>query len=224
MLVAIALAGCVPEPAVTPAPPSTSPGSSTPAPGDDGDGATGGGETDDGAGGAASIDAAAEEYCITEGGLVQHRQPMFGTNDDPSTWTALGEPVSVCRFEAGEGESSTRIYVDPVSLYSEQPTLAALAYLAKAPMGEAAGNPAAAHCTDLGGAIAYGPSLRGGGLVDDEAPVDTVVAVCTFADGSFIDEWGIAYYSADTVRGKDLAGVFRFDQAVLPDVFPDAVG
>jgi hypothetical protein len=42
---------------------------------------------------------------------------------------------------------------------------------------------------------------------------------CTFADGSFIDEWGITRYAARAVRGKDLATVFRFDQTKLPAVF-----
>ncbi len=49
--------------------------------------------------------------------------------------------------------------------------------------------------------------------------VEPVVAACTFADGSFIDEWAIAYYSGDTVRGIDLATVFRFDPESVPAVF-----
>lgn len=56
------------------------------------------------------------------------------------------------------------------------------------------------------------------GLVDPQDPDDDVVGACVFADGSFIDEWGIAYHAFGDVRGKDLAEVFRFDQDDLPDI------
>ena len=46
-----------------------------------------------------------------------------------------------------------------------------------------------------------------------------MVAPCTFADGSMIDDWGIAYYSNGTIRGKDLSTVFRFDVNAVPRVF-----
>ena len=43
-----------------------------------------------------------------------------------------------------------------------------------------------------------------------------------FADGSFIEEWGIAYYAQNDIRGKDLKTVFRFNTNELPPVFrPD---
>ena len=162
----------------------------------------------------------AEQYCVAEGGEVQSRQPTFGTNGPESSWVSLGDVVPVCRFQAADADSS-RIYVDLVTLYSEQPTLAALAYLAKKPLPAAGGaNPAAVGCTALGGTTSYGTSsAAGGGLVATDDPDDVVVTACTFADGSFIDEWGIAYYSDGTVRGKDLADVFRFDTKNLPPVF-----
>lgn len=159
----------------------------------------------------------AERHCLESGGEVQVRQPTWGTNNDQSSWVELGDPVTVCRFQAQDG---SRIYADLVTLYSGNPTLAALAYLAKKPAPDAGGaNPASALCAELGGAIAWGAGMNGGGLVNTEDPDDTVFAPCTFADGSFIDEWGIAYYSNGTVRGTDLTTVFRFDQSKLPAVF-----
>ena len=54
--------------------------------------------------------------------------------------------------------------------------------------------------------------------VDD--PDFTVVNLCVFADGSGIDEWGIAYYSDGAIRGADLAPLFRFDTADVAALFP----
>lgn len=204
-LVAVtALSGCAPEPGTT-TPTSTASGSGTaPAPAPDA--------------------GAAAAYCLEKGGEIQHRQPTFGTNNARSTWVDLGETVETCRFRTGEGETATAIYVDPNTLYSEHPTLAALAYLAKVPLpSDTTANPASRLCVELGGAVAYGPTAAGGGLVLADDPFE-VVAVCTFADGSFIDEWGIGYYSAGTVRGADLAPMFRFDTAALPPVFTGAAG
>lgn len=168
--------------------------------------------------------AAAAASCVEKGGDMQYRQPTFGTNNAPSSWVELGDPVPTCRFRMGEGDSATAIYVDPVTLSSPRPTLAALAYLAKAPVPQVApANPASQLCVDLGGAVSYGNGAEGGGLVQKDDPIE-VVAVCTFADGSFIDEWGIAYYSAGTVRGADLKPLFRFDTDKVPGVFAGAAG
>lgn len=163
----------------------------------------------------------AERYCVDSGGEVQSRQPTYGTNNDPSAWVALGDPVSVCRFQTLGDADDSRIYVDLVTLSSSQPTLAALAYLSKTPMPSTSGgaNPATALCTELGGTSQFGPGVSGGGLVNEDDPIDVVFAPCTFADGSFIEEWGIAYYSNDTVRGADLAPLFRFDEAAAPHIF-----
>lgn len=163
---------------------------------------------------------AANEHCVASGGEIQLRQPTYGTNNAPQTWVPLGDPVEVCRFRTGEGSTATAIYVDPVTLNSSRPTLAALAYLAKATVPLVApANPASQHCIDLGGARNYGSGPAGGGLVLKDDPID-VVDVCTFADGSFIDEWGIAYYSSGAIRGADLAPKFRFDAASAPSIFP----
>ena len=85
--------------------------------------------------------------------------------------------------------------------------------------GVQTGNPASQLCVQLGGAVSYGPGPSGGGLVNTDDPDDVVFAPCYFADGSFIDEWGIAYYAGDVVRGIDLTTVFAFDPSNLPPVF-----
>jgi putative hemolysin len=164
--------------------------------------------------------AEAAAYCRESGGTVQARQPTFGTNNNPNEWISLGDPVEVCRFEAAD---QSRIYLDLVTLHSTQPTLAALAYLAKAQMPTANpnANPASVLCAALGGTDQFGPqSVAGGGLVDKSDTNFVVITPCTFADGSWIDEWGIAYYSADDIRGKDLKTVFRFNTNSLPPIFP----
>lgn len=163
-------------------------------------------------------DAAA--YCEQKGGEVQQRQPAWGTNLDEQDWVPLGDPVAVCRFQTLDDEAESRIYVDLVTLTAEEPTLAALAYLSRTEIpDDPPGNPASALCSSLGGTSSFGSTADGGGLVAPDDPDDPVVAPCTFADGSFIDEWGIAYYAEGTVRGIDLAGVFRFDRSTLPEVF-----
>lgn len=148
---------------------------------------------------------------------------MFGTNNDRATWVEIGEPVSTCAFHREEeGDApDTWIYVDPVTLYSQRPTLAALAYLSRPSLPEVSGgaNPASAMCTELGGASAFGPSASGGGYVLEGTDSIEVFLPCTFADGSFIEEWGIAYYGAGTVRGQDLAPLFNFDIDAVPPVF-----
>jgi putative hemolysin len=167
--------------------------------------------------GSAGGDAAA--YCTSTGGVVDERQPTFNTNGPQTAWVSLCDPVQVCHYEAAD---KSRIYLDLVTLSSKQPTLAALAYLAKVPLPASSNgaNPAAIDCAALGGTSEFGTaSAAGGGLVDAADPEFTVVNPCTFADGSFIDEWGIAYYADGAVRGKDLTTVFRFDQSKIPAVF-----
>lgn len=165
--------------------------------------------------------AAAKAHCEESGGAVQQRQPMSGTNaSDSDAWTPLGEPVEVCRFQTLDEEYKSRIYADLATVWSEKPTLAALAYLTSPPPADSVdgASPASALCIADGGAISYGSGMSGGGLVNLQVPDDDVFGACVFADGSFIDEWGIAYGAAGEVRGKDLTEVFRFDQENLPDI------
>jgi putative hemolysin len=130
----------------------------------------------------------------------------------------------MCRFQADD-EAQSRIYVDLNTLGSTEPTLAGLAYLSKVPMPSTAGgaNPATGYCSDeLNGSSSFGGAgAAGGGWVAQSDPDDVVVSLCVFPDGSFIDEWGLAYHSAGEIRGEDLATVIRYQPSgPLPAVFP----
>ena len=50
---------------------------------------------------------------------------------------------------------------------------------------------------------------RGAGWVLD-SDSDDVLEACIFPDLSSIDSWGLAYHSADIIRGKDLSKVLRY--------------
>ena len=172
--------------------------------------------------GASDVTTAAAGYCVTQGGQVQRRTADWGTNGDQQSWLALGGATDMCRFQAND-EGGSRIYVDLTTLYSTQPTLAGLAYLAKEPMAPSSGgaNPATGYCSDLGGSSAFGPGgTSGGGWVATDDPVDAVVALCVFADLSFIDEWGLAYHSNGDIRGADLATIMKYQPgADVPPMF-----
>jgi putative hemolysin len=173
-----------------------------------------------------SADAAGQAYCTQQGGKLVERHAVAKTNGDPSTWLRLAGDQTFCEFESGTGDQTTRIAVDLVTLSSEAPTLAGLAYLSKVPptLPETPStNPAAYNCSEgLAGAQAYGTAtVSSGGWVDESEPVFTVMDMCVFADGSAIDEWGITYYSQGTVRGADLATKMRYQpNGELPAVFP----
>jgi putative hemolysin len=164
--------------------------------------------------------AAAREYCTSVGGEVEQREAMWGTNGDPSTWVDLGRSIELCRFQADD-EAQSRIYVDLMTLWSEEPSLAAGAYLAKVPMEpySGGGNPATAYCASLQASAQFGLGASGGGWVAQDDPDDPVVAMCVFPDGSMIDEWGLAYMSDGTVRGADLSTLFRSADQPYPPFF-----
>ena len=83
---------------------------------------------------------------------------------------------------------------------------------------EPSANPATFNCAALGGSAEFGSNVGGGGWVTDDRPTE-VVDLCVFPDLSFIDEFGIFYYSDGTVRGIDLATVMRYDAEPLPGIF-----
>jgi putative hemolysin len=163
---------------------------------------------------------AAREYCVSVGGSVQQRQAMWGTNNDPSAWVDLGRSIELCRFQADD-EAQSRIYVDLLTLWSVEPSLAAGAYVAKVPMDTegVTGNPATAYCADLQASAQFGFGASSGGWVAEDDPDDPVVAMCVFPDGSMIDEWGLAYMSDGTVRGADLSTLFRSASHPYPPLF-----
>jgi len=178
-------------------------------------------------GGTGSADAAAaRQYCTDNGGMLVDRQAIWNTNADPSAQLPLAGKMTFCEFESGKGDQATRISVDLTTLSSEQPTLAAVAYLSKiGPVvpPNPGQNPGAYDCnTGLGGAGTFGNTAAGGGWVDDSQPVFKVMNECFFADGSAIDEFGIFYYASGAVRGADLAPLFRYQPGnKLPAMFEE---
>lgn len=151
--------------------------------------------------------SAAAAYCVANGGEVEHRAPYFNTNDDPSNWFRLSGMRSFCQFTKHD---TSRIHVLLSTLYTEKPSLAALAYYAKVPLGQCNGNPGSCYCSLLGGTDLFGGiNLNGGGWVLKGA-IDEVLEACIFPDMSSIDSWGLAYHSNNIIRGKNLKGVLRY--------------
>lgn len=159
-------------------------------------------------------DAAA--YCVKKGGEVDVRTPYFNTNDDNiQNWFRLSGSRRFCKFTSKKDGS--RIHVLLSTLYTKQPTLAALAYYAKVPFDGSTchGNPGSCYCSQLGGTDLFGGiNLNGGGWVQKSDPVDTVLEACILPDMSSIDSWGLTYHQANIIRGKNLKGVLRY-----PDPF-----
>jgi putative hemolysin len=151
----------------------------------------------------------AAAYCVSVGGEVVSRDPYYNTNDNEPNWFALSGSRRFCKFTLKKDGS--RIHILLSTLYTEKPSLAALAYYAKVQMGSCNGNPASCYCSLLGGTDLFGGiNLNGGGWVQKSDPIDTVLEACIFPDLSSIDSWGLAYHSADIIRGKDLSKVLRY--------------
>jgi putative hemolysin len=154
-------------------------------------------------------ESAAGNYCVAKGGVVEIRKPYFGTN--------FGNPLQLagsrqfCQFTAPDGNS--RIHILLSTLYATKPTLAALAYYAKVPLGTTSGgaNPASFYCTQLGGSDQFGGANIGGGAWVQWGAIDEDLEACIFPDMSSIDSWGLAYHSAGIVRGINLGRVMRYN-------------
>jgi putative hemolysin len=152
----------------------------------------------------------AGDYCVQKGGEVDIRAPFFNTNGDPKSWFRLAGDRNFCKFTSKKDGS--RIHVLLSTLYSDKPTMAALAYYAKVPYGgSCSGNPGSCYCSQLGGTDLFGGiNLNGGGWVMKADPVDTVLEACIFPDMSTIDSWGLTYHQAGIVRGRNLNKVLRY--------------
>ena len=154
---------------------------------------------------------AAADYCAKKGGEVDIRTPYYNTNDNnPRNWVRLSGTRAFCKFTSLKDGS--RIHVLLSTLYTKQPSLAALAYYAKVPYGgTCSGNPGSCYCSQLGGSDLFGGiNPNGGGWVQMSDPVDTVLEACIFPDMSTIDSWGLTYHQAKIIRGKNLRGVLRY--------------
>jgi len=152
----------------------------------------------------------AETHCVNWGGEVDVRVPTYNTNADPSQWLTLSGSSEFCKFTSKKDGS--RIHVLLSTLYSDQPTLAALAYYAEVPYnGTCNGNPGSCYCSQLGGTDLFGGiNLNGGGWVMMSDPVDTVLEACIFPDMSSIDSWGLTYHQAGIIRGRALDKILRY--------------
>jgi len=146
-------------------------------------------------------------YCLHSGGVVEVRQAYFGTNN--ANPLVLADKAAFCRFQSAD--KSSRIYVLTSTLYAALPTLAALAYYSKTPLGKGCtGNPASCYCSQLGGTDLFGGINAAGGAWVLKGSVDEDLDACIFPDLSSIDSWGLAYHSAGIIRGKDLSKVLRY--------------
>ncbi len=168
--------------------------------------------------------AAAKQYCTEKRGKLVDRVATWNTNGDTSAQLPLAGRMTLCEFDSSTAADATRISVDLVTLYSTEPTLAAIAYLSKVPPTlpkTPSSNPAAYNCDQgLGGTSDFGNGVAGGGWVNESEPVFKVMNLCVFADLSAIDEFGIFYYATGAVRGADLAPILRYQPgSKLPAVF-----
>jgi putative hemolysin len=154
---------------------------------------------------ATAPESAAADYCRSTGGVSTVVHPYANTNANPRQWVRYGGTTTLCTYTATDGST---IQVFDSTLSSTYPTMAALAYYAKQPMGGGGGNPADSYCVQLGGT--YNIGVPGTGSLWTTQPGVVNGDMCVFADGSAIDAWGLAYHSASIVRGIDLSTVLKF--------------
>lgn len=157
---------------------------------------------------AQSSDYSQAAYCTGKGGVVQVRQPVYGTNGPGSL--KLSGQAGFCQFTSKKDGSSISVLLS--TLTTRQPTLAALAYYAEVKFDGSTckGSPGSCYCSQLGGTDLFGGiSAAGGGWVLKSDNTD-VLDACIFPDLSSIDSYGLFYHSANIVRGKDLSKVLRY--------------
>lgn len=174
-----------------------------------------------------AVSGDAAKYCTDKGGKVTERYPTYNTNAPQSQWLRLGGARDFCTFLAAPDSSGfqSQIEIALDTLYSEQPTLAVLAYLEPVTLPPFTGaNPATLYCNKLGGTDIWGGqnNAAGGGWVTDAPDSATnfqVVGMCVFPDMSAIDSWGLTYKANEVTRGTDLSKVVRYQPTALPPVF-----
>ena len=152
---------------------------------------------------------APETYCTSTGGVVENRIPVYNTNGPISSWLKLAGTQEFCQYTSSSDGS--RIHLSLHTLYTTQPSLAALAYYSQTAWnGLGEGNPASLYCTQLGGSDLFGGvNAAGGGWVTKHS-FDQVLEACIFPDNSTIDSWGLFYHSDDIIRGIDLSTVLKY--------------
>jgi putative hemolysin len=148
-------------------------------------------------------------YCVSTGGEVEMRFPVYGTNGSPQDWLTLSGRQGFCQYTSSSDGS--RIHVAMDTLFTTKPSLAALAYYAQTTWnGQGEGNPASLYCTQLGGSDLFGGiNAAGGGWVKLRT-TDVVLEACIFPDNSTIDSWGLLYHSVGIIRGADLSTILKY--------------
>jgi putative hemolysin len=156
-----------------------------------------------------STPSTAQAYCVSTGGEVETRVPVYGTNGAVQDWLPLWGRQGFCQYTSASDGS--RIHVSLHTLVTQKPSLAALAYYAETVWnGQGNGNPASFYCTQLGGSDSFGGvNAAGGGWVEFDT-TDVVLEACIFPDDSTIDSWGLFYHSAGIIRGTDLSTVLKY--------------
>jgi putative hemolysin len=150
----------------------------------------------------------AEAYCISTGGLVESRVPVYGTNGPSSSWLWLGGGAEFCQYTSASDGS--RIHVELTTLYTTKPTLAALAYYNPPAYNGGNGAPGSIYCSQLGGTDLFGGINAAGGAWVSVGGIDRLLDSCMFPDGSMIDSYGLFYWSAGIVRGINLSTVLKY--------------
>jgi hypothetical protein len=149
---------------------------------------------------------AAADYCVHTAGVVETRIAQYGSNGpNPLQLAGIRQ---FCQYT--KSTDGSRIHLLTTTLFTQKPTLAALAYYAKLPVGSCQGNPASCYCTLLGGSDQFGGTTGAGGGWFLKGAIDETLEACIFPDMSSIDSWGLAYHTNNIIRGKDLAKVLRF--------------
>jgi hypothetical protein len=157
-------------------------------------------------------DSAGLAYCMNHGGVVQVREPFYGTNGGNPL--QLAGKQNFCQFTLKKDGSQISLLIS--TLYTKMPTLAALAYYAKVPYnGQCSGSPGSCYCSQLGGTDLFGGVNAAGGGWVLTTNMNDVLDTCIFPDLSSIDSYGLFYHSANIIRGKDLTKVLRYKGNVL---------
>jgi putative hemolysin len=147
-----------------------------------------------------------EGYCTQTGGQVGDFYPAYGTNGGNPL--KLAGERAFCVYTASD---HSQIFLLTSTLYTLQPSLAALAYYSQEQAtGNCEGNPASCYCTQLGGSDQFGGTTGAGGGWVDPNNTSFVLEACIMPDMSSIDSWGLYYHSAGIIRGIDLSTVLRY--------------
>jgi len=128
---------------------------------------------------------APQNYCISTGGVVETRYPVYGTNGATQDWLQLAGREDFCQYT--QSSDGSRIHVSLDTLFTTLPTMAALAYYAESPWnGQGEGNPASLYCTQLGGSDLFGGVTGAGGGWVELDTTDVVLEASRQLDHRFL--------------------------------------